>query len=119
MRRRRWSRSRAAVPPRSSSRAYEFAVEDAAGLTLPDGSVDGIICRFGLMLVPDMESATAEIARVLRPGGRRCSRSGRAPRVNPWITAGGRAAVDLGFADPPEYDAPGPFRLGDRRCCAR
>ena len=48
----------------------EFAVEDAARLTLPDDSVDGIICRFGLMLVPDMESAAAEIARVLRPGGR-------------------------------------------------
>ena len=34
-------------------------------------------------------------------------------RVNPWITAGGRAALDLGFTDPPDHDAPGPFRLGD------
>ena len=34
-------------------------------------------------------------------------------RVNPWITAGGRAALELGFTDPPDHDAPGPFRLGD------
>jgi len=91
----------------------EFAVEDAANLTLPDASVDGIICRFGLMLVPDMQSAAAEIARVLRPGGRVVLAVWASSQVNPWITAGGRAALDLGFTDPPDADAPGPFRLGD------
>jgi SAM-dependent methyltransferase len=91
----------------------EFAVEDAANLTLPDASVDGISCRFGLMLVPDMERAAAEIARVLRPGGRVVLAVWASSRVNPWITAGGRAALDLGFTDPPDYNAPGPFRLGD------
>ena len=91
----------------------QFAVEDAARLTLPAASVDGVICRFGLMLVPDMASAAAEIARVLRPGGRAVLAVWASSRVNPWITAGARAALDLGFADPPDYDAPGPFRLGD------
>jgi SAM-dependent methyltransferase len=91
----------------------EFAVEDAANLTLPDASVDGIVCRFGLMLVPDMESAAAEIARVVRPGGRVVLAVWASSQVNPWITAGGRAALDLGFTDPPDSDAPGPFRLGD------
>ena len=90
-----------------------FAVEDAAGLTLPDASVDGIICRFGLMLVPDMERAAAEITRVLRPGGRVVLAVWASSRVNPWITASGRAALELGLVDPPAEDAPGPFRLGD------
>jgi SAM-dependent methyltransferase len=90
-----------------------FAVEDAARLTLPDASVDGVVCRFGLMLVPDMERAAAEIARVLRPGGRVVLAVWASSRVNPWITAAGRAALDLGFTDPPDHDAPGPFRLGD------
>jgi SAM-dependent methyltransferase len=90
-----------------------FAVEDAAALTLPDASVDGIICRFGLMLVPDMHGAAAEIARVLRPGGRVVLAVWASSRVNPWITAAGRAALDLGLTDPPDHDAPGPFRLGD------
>ena len=91
----------------------EFAVEDAARLTLPAASVDGVLCRFGLMLVPDMASAAAEIARVLRPGARVVLAVWASSRVNPWITAAGRAALDLGFTDPPDHDAPGPFRLGD------
>ena len=65
------------------------------------------------MLVPDMESAAAEIARVLRPGGRVVLAVWASSRVNPWITAAGRAALDLGLTDPPDHDAPGPFRLGD------
>ena len=65
------------------------------------------------MLVPDMERAAAEIARVLRPGGRVVLAVWASSRVNPWITAGGRAALELGFTDPPDHDAPGPFRLGD------
>ena len=93
---------------RSSSRSRTLP-----RLTLPDASVDGIICRFGLMLVPDMERAAAEIARVLRPGGRVVLAVWASSRVNPWITAAGRAALDLGLTDPPDHDAPGPFRLGD------
>jgi len=91
----------------------EFAVEDAARLTLVDASVDGIICRFGLMLVPDMEAAAGEIARVLRADGRIVLAVWASSRVNPWMTAAGRAALDLGFTDPPDHEAPGPFRLSD------
>ena len=48
----------------------EFRVEDAAALSFDDATVDGILCRWGLMLVPDMDAAAAEIRRVLRPEGR-------------------------------------------------
>lgn len=43
---------------------------DARELPLPDQSVDGIICGFGLRNVPEVHRAVAECARVLRPGGR-------------------------------------------------
>ena len=43
---------------------------DARELPLEDGSVDGIICGFGLRNVPELDRAIAECARVLRPGGR-------------------------------------------------
>ncbi len=32
-----------------------FGVEDAATLSLSDDAVDRVVCRFGIMLVPDME----------------------------------------------------------------
>jgi len=90
-----------------------FAVEDAAALSLADDSADAVLCRWGLMLVPTMERAAAEMARVTRPGGRVVLATWASPAVNPWMTAAGKAALDLGFTDPPEKDAPGPFRLAD------
>jgi SAM-dependent methyltransferase len=90
-----------------------FAIEDAASLTLGDASVDGILCRWGLMLVPDMEAAAGEIARVLRPGGRAAIGVWADPAANDWITASGRSALELGLMERPDPDAPGPFRLSE------
>ncbi len=91
----------------------EFAVEDAAALSLESSSVDGVLCRFGIMLVPEMERVASEIARVLRPGGAAVLAVWASTRVNPWMTAPGRAALELGYTEPPDPDAPGPFRLAD------
>jgi SAM-dependent methyltransferase len=96
-----------------------FAVEDAAALSLADDSVDAVLCRWGLMLVPEMERAAAEMARVTRPGGRVVLAVWASPARNPWMTAAGKAALDLGFTDPPEKDAPGPFRLADPEALRR
>jgi SAM-dependent methyltransferase len=90
-----------------------FAEENAADLSLANASVDAVLCRFGLMLVPEMDRAAAEIARVLRPGSRAVLAVWASSRLNPWMTAGGKAAVELGHASPPDMDAPGPFRLAD------
>jgi len=90
-----------------------FGVEDAADLSLPDNAVDGILCRFGLMLVPEMERVAREIARVLRPGGQAVLAVWASSQLNPWMTATGRAALELGLTGPPDHEAPGPFRLSD------
>ena len=47
-----------------------FHVGDAERLPLPDGSVDAIVCECALCTFPDKASAAAEMARVLKPGGR-------------------------------------------------
>jgi SAM-dependent methyltransferase len=88
-----------------------FAVEDAAALTLADETVDGVLCRWGLMLVPEMDTAAREIRRVLRAGGRAAIAVWAAPDRNEWMTATGRAAVELGLLERPDPEAPGPFRL--------
>jgi SAM-dependent methyltransferase len=91
----------------------EFRVEDASAISLPDATVDGVLCRFGVMLVPDPDRAAAEIARVLRPGGRTALAVWASADDNDWMTAAGRAAVELGFSERPDPAAPGPFRLAD------
>jgi SAM-dependent methyltransferase len=47
-----------------------FSIGDAASLPVPDGSADAIVSVFGVIFAPDAQAAAAEMARVLRPGGR-------------------------------------------------
>jgi SAM-dependent methyltransferase len=91
----------------------EYRIVDAAAIDLPDASVDGVLCRYGVMLVPDCEAAAREIARVLRPGSRAAIAVWAEPERNDWMTAAGRAALHLGLMSRPAADAPGPFRHAD------
>lgn len=50
--------------------AVEFCQGLATEVPLPDASVDVLWCERVLQHVPDAQAAVAEIARVLRPGGR-------------------------------------------------
>jgi ubiquinone/menaquinone biosynthesis C-methylase UbiE len=47
-----------------------FERMDAENLTLPDSSVDVVLCCLGLMYLPEPERAMCEMRRILRPGGR-------------------------------------------------
>jgi SAM-dependent methyltransferase len=88
-----------------------FQVEDASDLSFADASFDGILCRWGLMLVPDMDAAAREAARVSRPGARAAFAVWADPERNEWLTAAGRSALELGLLERPDPDEPGPFRL--------
>jgi SAM-dependent methyltransferase len=92
----------------------EFQVLDAEALGLADESVDAVLCRWGLMLTPEPAVALSETRRVLRPGGRVAFAVWGTPEENPWASTVGRVLVGHGLVSPPEPDAPGPFRLGDR-----
>jgi demethylmenaquinone methyltransferase / 2-methoxy-6-polyprenyl-1,4-benzoquinol methylase len=43
---------------------------DATSLPLADGSIDGVLCGYALRNFTDLTESVAEMARVLRPGGR-------------------------------------------------
>ena len=90
-----------------------FAVANAESTDFDDGSFDRVVARFALMLVPDVSAGFAEACRVLRPGGRLAFAVWATAPENPWGSAIGRTMLQLGLAEPPEPDAPGPFRLGD------
>ncbi len=85
----------------------ECRVIDAQQVDLPDGSVDGVLSRFGLMLVPEQERALGEIRRVLRPGGRCAYATWGLPDTNPWLLLMVIALVQNGHAPPGDPFAPG------------
>lgn len=54
----------------SNGHGIDFRVGDAEALPFPDNHFDAVISTFGVMFVRDPEAAAAELARVVRPGGR-------------------------------------------------
>ena len=92
----------------------EHHVMDLQALELPADSVDGVVSRYGYMLVPDPPRALAEARRVLRSGGRLAFATWAPARRNPWATAYGPILVERGYLEPPDPDAPGQFYLGER-----
>lgn len=97
-------------------RNVEHRVMDAERLELEDDSVDGVLCRFGYMLMPDPAAALSETRRVLRVGGRLALAVWTAPERNPWIMIVGRMLVERGLVPSPEPGAPGMFSMaGEER----
>lgn len=90
----------------------EHRVVDAENIDLPDASVDGVLCRWGLMLFGDPVRALAEIRRVLRPGGRFTCSVWATADANPWASVAGRAMAEAGVMPPPAPGEPGMFTLG-------
>nr|MBA2383735.1 class I SAM-dependent methyltransferase [Actinomycetota bacterium] len=71
----------------------EHRVMDMQAIDLPDDSVDGVVCRFGYMLVPDPALALRETHRVLHSGGRLAFATWAEAKRNPWATAYGPVLV--------------------------
>lgn len=94
-------------------RNVEHLVVDAEAISLEDDSVDGVVCRFAVMLLADAAQALAETRRVLRPGGRLVLAVWSTPERNPWVAIAGRVFAGLGLTPPPEPGAPGMFVLAD------
>jgi SAM-dependent methyltransferase len=94
----------------------ETRVCSADDLPFGDGEFDSVSVRFGYMFLPDLAGATAELVRVLRPGGRLCASVWVRPADNPWTSIAMQAiATEVALA-PPDPDAPSMFRCAAPGC---
>jgi len=91
----------------------EFRVMDAEQIDLGDDSVNGVLCRWGYMLMADPAAALSETRRVLRDGGRLALSVWGAAEHNPWAALGRRALEVRGHMRKPEPGDPGIFALGN------
>jgi ubiquinone/menaquinone biosynthesis C-methylase UbiE len=92
----------------------ECRVLDAEHLDLPGGSVDGVLCRWGYMLMADAGAALRETRRVLRADGRVACAVFAGPEQNPWAALPLRVLQERGHIPPPEAGAPGILALADQ-----
>ena len=89
-------------------------VLDLEEIDEPDTAYDVVLCRDGLMLVPDPARAAHEIRRVLRPGGSAAVAVWGPRARNPWLgLVFDVVSEQLGTPMPPP-GAPHPFALEDR-----
>ena len=82
----------------------------ADDLPFDDATFDSVSVRFGYMFFPDMGKATAEFARVLKPGGRLCASVWVKPEENPWTTIAMQAIATEAVVAPPDPDGPSMYR---------
>jgi SAM-dependent methyltransferase len=91
-------------------RNVRFKQIDAdTSIDVETGSMDGVLCRWGYMLMADPEHALRETRRVLKPGARVALAAWAGPEANPWSSLPGRELVARGLIEPPEPGAPGQF----------
>lgn len=91
----------------------EFREADAESLRLPSSSVDAIVCRFGLMFMPDLAGALKAMKDALAPGGKIAAAVWSTPEKVPSFMAPFQIVMKETGTPPPPPGTPGPFSLAD------
>lgn len=91
---------------------FTAQVMDGEQLDLPDATFDVVLCRFGLIYMPNIDQALREWHRVLKPGGRLAVAVFTTPDKNQWGSIPAKIIMQRAQLPPPQPGRPGPFRFG-------
>jgi SAM-dependent methyltransferase len=84
-------------------------IDAETAIDIQAASIDGVLCRWGYMLMADPVTALAQTRRVLKPGARLALAAWTAPDENLWSALPARELVRRGLEERPDPDAPGQF----------
>ncbi len=79
----------------------------------PAASIDGVLCRWGYMLLEDPESALRDTRRILKQNGRLALAAWTGPNDNLWSAAPVKIMQARGIIEKDEAQGPGQFAWAD------
>lgn len=91
----------------------DFQETDAESLAVSERDFDAVVCRWGLMFMPDLASALTGIRSRMKSGARFATSVWSTPDKVPMITAGADVVRKLANLPPPPPNALDPLRLAD------
>jgi enediyne biosynthesis protein CalE5 len=97
----------------------EFRQLDAGSIEVPERDFNAILCRWGLMFLPDLVGALGRMRALLADGGRLAAAVWSTPDKVPMISLAGEAVRKIANLPPPPPDSPNPCRLCDRVALAQ
>lgn len=92
----------------------DFQVVDGERLNADPLSFDAVLCRWGIMFMPDPGACLAQAHAALKTGGRIAVAVWGPPENNPWVAGPMRIIMGLAGIEPPPPDAPGVFAFRDK-----
>lgn len=91
----------------------EYREGDAESLAISERGFDAVLCRWGLMFVPDVDQAARGIHELLKPGGWLATAVWDSGDKVPMITIAAKKIREIANLPPPPPDAINPMRLAD------
>ena len=91
----------------------DFRESDAESLALSERDFDAVVCRWGLMFMPDLSAALSGIRSRMKAGARLATAVWSTPDKVPMITVGAASVRQLANLPPPAPNALDPLRLAN------
>jgi SAM-dependent methyltransferase len=91
----------------------DFIESDAETLSVSQRDFDAVVCRWGLMFMPDLNAALRNIRERMKPGARFATAVWSTPDKVPMITLAADTVRKLANLPPPPPNAMDPLRLAD------
>ena len=92
----------------------EFKEGDAETISLPASEFDAVLCRWGLMFLPDLRNGLLNIYESLVNGGYLAAAVWASPDKVPFLSVSMNTVVKETGKPMPPSGTPGPFKLADQ-----
>jgi len=96
-----------------------FQSADCETLDVSESAFNAVLCRWGIMFLPNPQASLKRMHELLLPGGKVAAAVWDSPDKAPGISLSMTVIMKMLNEEPPPPDMPGPFAMADRGKLAR